>query len=152
MGRSIDRVTLVLVSISAALSLARGEVTKARQDSAGGVVTITKLKLEAEASLNVPYEGSRPEVRSDFPAGFFPAVGSGLAFRGKVADGGFELWVVTDRGPNGDGPTAPAAAGSNETGAGKVFPAPSFAPSVGVVTVARGHAVLKSMQPLTRGD
>ena len=54
---------------------------------------------------------------------------------------------MTDRGPNGDGPNIPALNGSGTIGA-KIFPSPSFAPSVGIITVGKNGAVLTSSMPL----
>ena len=59
----------------------------------------------------MPYEGSNEKIRADFPHGFLPAYGSGLAFKGTAADGALEFYAITDRGPNGDGPTAPVPGG-----------------------------------------
>ena len=152
MKHSNLRVVLVVAALATPIPPARCEVTKAKQNCADGAVTITKLTISVDPSLYVRYEGSRREVQADFPSGFVPAVGSGLAFRGKAADGALEFWALTDRGPNGDGPTAPREPTSNETGAGKIFPAPSFAPSIGLLTVGRGAAGLKTLKPLTLAD
>jgi hypothetical protein len=112
-------------------------------------VSITRYQLQADKSFHVPYEGSNPAIQADFADGFLPAYGSGLAFKGKAADGTLEFYAITDRGPNGDGPNAPvpgAAAGTLNIS--KVFPAPSFAPSFGLVSVGKAGAVLKSSTPL----
>jgi hypothetical protein len=112
-------------------------------------VSITRYQLQADKSFNVPYEGSNAAIKADFADGFLPAYGSGLAFKGKAADGTLEFYAITDRGPNGDGPNAPvpgAAAGTLNIS--KVFPAPSFAPSFGLVSVGKTGAVLKSSTPL----
>ena len=71
----------------------------------------------------------QPATKADFPAGFLPAYGSGLAFKGKNADGLLEFYAITDRGPNGDGPLAPRP-GTGVPAETKVFPAPSFTPSI----------------------
>lgn len=112
-------------------------------------VSITRYQLQADKRFNVPYEGSNTTIKADFADGFLPAYGSGLAFKGKAADGTLEFYAITDRGPNGDGPNAPvpgAAAGT--VNISKVFPAPSFAPSFGVVSVGKAGAVLTSSTPL----
>ena len=112
-------------------------------------VSITRYQVQADKSFNVPYEGSSATIQANFPDGFLPAYGSGLAFKGKAADGSLEFYAITDRGPNGDGPNAPvpgAAAGTLNIS--KVFPAPSFAPSFGLVSVGKTGAVLKSSTPL----
>jgi hypothetical protein len=111
-------------------------------------VSVTRHQLQADRKFYVPYEGSNEKTRADFPDGFLPAYGSGLAFKGKAADGTLEFYAITDRGPNGDGPTAPVPGGAGATNISKVFPAPSFAPSFGVISVGRNGAVLQSSTPL----
>jgi hypothetical protein len=108
---------------------------------------VSRYQLQADAKYYVPYEGSNVNTRADFPNGFLPAYGSGLAFKGTAADGALEFYAITDRGPNGDGPTAPVP-GSGAPSISKVFPAPSFAPSFGVVRVGANGAVLQSSTPL----
>lgn len=121
--------------------------TASGTDSAGGTVAITKYQLQAAPSFYVPYEGSNAAAKKDFPNGFFPAVGSGLAFKGKTDDGTLEFWGITDRGPNGDSPNAPDPVNS-VVGLTKMFPAPSFTPSIGVIRINAKGAVLTSLMPL----
>ena len=110
-------------------------------------VSVTRHQLQADKKFYVPYEGSNEKTRAEFADGFLPAYGSGLAFKGMAADGALEFYAITDRGPNGDGPTAPVP-GTARTDISKVFPAPSFAPSFGVVTVGKNGAVLQSSTAL----
>lgn len=110
-------------------------------------LSVTRYQLQADARFYVPYEGSNAKTKADFPLGFLPAYGSGMAFKGKAADGALEFYAITDRGPNGDGPTAPVPGGAG-TNISKVFPAPSFAPSYGVIRVGSNGAVLHSSTPL----
>ncbi len=128
--------------------LGRGATSKSTQASAGGEVQITKYEVRAEASQYVPYEGSNAAAKKDFPLGFYPAVGSGLAFKGKAADGSLEFWGITDRGPNGDSPNAPRPDAAATTSITKMFPAPSFTPSIGVISVGHGGARITSLMPL----
>ncbi|MFO1252240.1 MAG: esterase-like activity of phytase family protein [Inhella sp.] len=128
--------------------LGRSGTSQSAQESAGGAVLITKYELQAEASQYVPYEGSNAAARKDFPQGFYPAVGSGLAFKGRAADGSLEFWGITDRGPNGDSPNAPRPDAPGSTSVTKMFPAPSFTPSIGVISVGSGGARLSSLLPL----
>lgn len=110
---------------------------------------ISRYQLQADAKYYVPYEGDNAKTRADFPNGFLPAYGSGLAFKGTAVDGALEFYAITDRGPNGDGPNAPVPGASAGTlNISKVFPAPSFAPSFGVVRVGANGAVLQSSTPL----
>ncbi|QFZ85333.1 esterase-like activity of phytase family protein [Variovorax paradoxus] len=114
-------------------------------------IAVTRYQLQAEARFHVPYEGDNPSIKADFPQGFLPAYGSGLAFKGKAEDGALEFYAITDRGPNGDGPTAPVpGAGDGVTSTSKVFPAPSFAPSFGIVRIGKTGAVLSTSVPLKR--
>jgi hypothetical protein len=129
-------------------ALGQADTSSSEQASAGGKVSITKYAVQAPASLYVPYEGSNTASKADFPDGLYPAIGSGLAFKGRAADGTLEFWGITDRGPNGDSPNAPLPSDATKTSATKMFPAPSFTPSIGVLSVGKGGAVLKSLLPL----
>jgi len=125
--------------------------TSASQTNALGSITasVTRYQLQADAKYYVPYEGSQAAVKADFPLGFLPAYGSGMAFKGKADDGTLEFYAITDRGPNGDGPTVPVPGdGTGATSVSKVFPAPSFAPSFGLVRVGKNGAVLTSSTAL----
>lgn len=130
--------------------LAAPVVEASAQTNALGTIGIgvTRYQLQAHASFNVPYEGDNEKTRADFPTGFLPAYGSGLAFKGMADDGKLEFYAITDRGPNGDGPTAPVPNGGGATNISKVFPAPSFAPSFGIVRIGKTGAVLASSLPL----
>ncbi|MGV7211638.1 esterase-like activity of phytase family protein [Oxalobacteraceae bacterium A2-2] len=110
-------------------------------------VTVTRYQIQAAASFYIPYEGSNAKVKEDFPLGFLPSFGSSLAYKGTNAAGELEFYGLTDRGPNGDGPNLPALSGSGVTGA-KIFPSPSFTPSIGVITVGKSGAVLSSVLPI----
>jgi hypothetical protein len=110
-------------------------------------VSVTRYQIQATASQYVPYEGSVAKVKEDFPLGFLPSYGSGLAFKGTAANGDLEFYGLTDRGPNGDGPNVPATTGTG-TSTSKIFSAPSFAPAFGVITVGKTGAVLTSSTPL----
>lgn len=121
-------------------------------NSLGSVsASVSRYQIQAAASFYVPYEGSNAEVKKEFPKGFLPSYGSGLSFKGKAADGTLEFYGITDRGPNGDGPKvpntalAPGASGSSDA---KFFPAPSFTPSIGVISVGKEGAILKSSIPI----
>lgn len=123
------------------------------QNNALGAVsaTVTRYQIQAADSFYVPYEGSIAAVKADFPKGFLPSYGSGLTFKGKASDGSLEFYGITDRGPNGDGPKVPNAmitTGSTGTSDGKFFPSPSFTPSIGVISVGKTGAVLKSTMPI----
>lgn len=129
-------------------ALGQSETTKVTQTSAGGQVAISKYMLSADTSLYIPYGGSNAAAKADFPNGFFPAVGSGLAFKGKASDGSLEFYGITDRGPNGDSPNAPTPADTSKTSISKMFPAPAFVPSIGLISIGSGGARIKSLMPL----
>ncbi|KQW99809.1 hypothetical protein ASC94_31010 [Massilia sp. Root418] len=110
-------------------------------------VTVTRYQIQADPKYYIPYEGSNAKVKEEFPLGFLPSFGSSLAFKGTNANGELEFYGLTDRGPNGDGPNVPALSGTGVTGA-KIFPSPSFTPSIGIVTVGNAGAVLTSVLPI----
>lgn len=151
-ARVIDdkRKTLAVEFFESGLAthLASVETSLSTQTSAGGAVQITKYILQADSKDFIPFEGSNAAVKSDFPQGFYPAVGSGLAFKGKAADGALEFYGITDRGPNGDSPNAPTVADPTKSGITKMFPAPNFAPAIGLISVGKSGALLKSRSPL----
>jgi hypothetical protein len=114
---------------------------------AAATVTVTRYQVQAANNFYIPYEGSNAKVKADFPLGFLPSYGSALAFKGMTANGDMEFYGLTDRGPNGDGPNVPNPGGSGTMGA-KIFPSPSFTPSIGIITVGKGGAVLNSTLPI----
>ena len=110
-------------------------------------VAVSVYVVGVAPGFHVPYEGLDPLVRDAFPDGFLPAYGSGLAFKGKDSDGAVEFWCLTDRGPNGEGPAAPSPDGAGHM-ASKLFPAPGFSPSIGVLRLAGGAAQLVARMPI----
>ena len=120
----------------------------AQSQSLGNVdVEVAQHVIEAPAQFYVPYEGANAQVQAEFPEGFLPSYGSGLAFKGKDADGALEFYCVTDRGPNGDGPNVLMPGGAGAMGS-KIFPAPSFTPSIGILRVTAAGAKLVSSIPI----
>ena len=112
-----------------------------------GSVAVTRYLIAAPAAFHVPYEGDNPLVKAAFPDGFLPSFGSGLAFKDKAANGELEFYCLTDRGPNGDGPIVSSPLGTMES---KIFPAPGFTPSIGVLRVdAKGAALVSCLPILT---
>jgi hypothetical protein len=110
-------------------------------------VTVTRYQIQADSKFHVPYEGANARIKGEFPNGFLPSYGSGLAYKGKNANGDLEFYGLTDRGPNGDGPLVPDPSGKGTIGS-KIFPSPSFTPSFGVITVGKNGAVLASSTPI----
>lgn len=116
-------------------------------------VTLTRYAVQAASAFYIPYEGTGNAVaKAEYANGFLPAYGSGLAFKGKLADGTLEFYAITDRGPNGDGPKIARSLVESATATGnsdaKIFPAPSFVPSLGIITLGKDGAVLKSRLPI----
>jgi hypothetical protein len=110
-------------------------------------VAVTRHVIDVPAAFNVPYEGANSLVQQEFPDGFSPSYGSGLAFKGVDAAGNLEFYCLTDRGPNGDGTRLPSPDGSGVTDS-KIFPAPRFIPSIGVFKVGIDGAVLAASWPI----
>lgn len=146
----LDRARTHFVEGTLGTRLGQGSnVSKVTQASVGGDITITRYQLSADPALFVPYGGSNADAKKDFASGFYPAVGSGLAFKGIAADGSLEFYGISDRGPNGDSPNAPIPGDAKgKTSISKMFPAPSFAPSIGLISVGKEGAVVKSLMTL----
>jgi hypothetical protein len=125
------------------------EVETFTQHTALGTVVakVRRFPVQVPAAFHVPYEGVNAAVMADFPEGFAPSYGSGLAFKGVNASGEPEFYCLTDRGPNGAGPFLPALDGAG-TSSSQIFPAPSFAPAIGVITLGPEAAVLRSTLPI----
>jgi len=128
-----------------ATALGEQETSSQTQSSAGGAIAVTKYTIGASDALHVPYPGSNAAIRADFPHGFFPAAGSGLAFKGKASDGTLSFYGVTDRGPNGD---APSKVTNPDGKASKAFPAPDFAPSIATIVLDRNGARIEQLLTL----
>ncbi|MBV1774219.1 esterase-like activity of phytase family protein [Burkholderiaceae bacterium DAT-1] len=126
--------------------------TVSQTQSLGTIIAgVSRYQIKAADSFYVPYEGTDARIKADFPKGFLPSYGSGLTFKGVAADGSLEFYGITDRGPNGDGPKVPASvlkAGATGTSDAKLFPSPSFTPSIGMISVSKEGAVLKSSMPI----
>ena len=119
-----------------------------QMSAAGAVHVDVSLHVVIAASrFHVPYEGANPLVNAAFPEGFLPSYGSGLAFKGKDAQGALEFYCLTDRGPNGDGPRVPSSEGGRDLDS-KLFPAPGFTPSVGIMRLSNEGAHLVARMPI----
>jgi hypothetical protein len=142
-----DRRTLVREHFEDTLNTKVGAPVNESFTQGAVSVTVTRYQIQAANSFYIPYEGHIAGVKADFPLGFLPSYGSSLAFKGTAANGDLEFYGLTDRGPNGDGPNVPSL-GGNGTTPSKIFPSPSFTPSVGIITVGKGGAVLTSVMPI----
>ena len=78
-----------------------------------------------KSSINTFSEG--------IPSGF----GSGIYFKEKDKSGNLYFYVISDRGPNGDGPIFLE---NGVKSASKFFPAPNFTPAIAVVKVGKDGA------------
>lgn len=146
-GVDDDRRQLVREHFEDTLASKVGTPLQETFTQAAATVTVTRYQVQAANSFYIPYEGGNAKVKADFPLGFLPSYGSALAFKGTNASGDLEFYGLTDRGPNGDGPNVPNPGGSGTVGA-KIFPSPSFTPSIGVITVGKAGAVLNSTLPI----
>jgi len=146
-GVDDDRRQLVREHFEDTLASKVGTPVQETFTQTAATVTVTRYQVQAANNFYIPYEGSNAKVKADFPLGFLPSYGSALAFKGSNANGDLEFYGLTDRGPNGDGPNVPNPSGSGTTGA-KIFPSPSFTPSIGIITVGKGGAVLNSTLPI----
>ncbi|WP_342120903.1 esterase-like activity of phytase family protein [Pseudoduganella sp. OTU4001] len=146
-GIDDDRRMLVREHFEDTLASKVGTPVQESFTQAAASVTVTRYQTQAANSFYIPYEGSNAKVKADFPLGFLPSYGSALAFKGTAANGDLEFYGLTDRGPNGDGPNVPNPNGSGTMGA-KIFPAPSFTPAIGIITVGKSGAVLSSSMPV----
>jgi hypothetical protein len=120
-------------------------VTTIKEAISGGSVTVSKHRVSVPTSMFVPYEGSSVELKAAFPKGFPLAVGSGMAVKSVNSDGSIDFYVLTDRGSNADGPNIMVGTSAYGT---KVFPAPSFVPTFGVMRLANGVATMQSITPM----
>lgn len=86
--------------------------------------------------LRVPFSESKEGY---FEGGLVTGFGSAVTFKGFDEEGNPQFYAITDRGPNADAPKYQN--GENVTEA-KIFPSPSFTPSIGILTIKDGKAVV----------
>jgi hypothetical protein len=92
---------------------------------------------------HIPYDGP---FKALFPEGLLPELGAGLARGEKAADGTVTLYVVTGRGPTADSPKLEDA--NEKKHPTRAFLAPSFNPSIGVLSVNQARAQLVRLIPI----
>lgn len=95
---------------------------------------ITKYLVTVPQKYYVKYQGPN---QTNFPQGFLTGFGSGLTLKAINKDGSIDFYGITDRGPNGDGPTYQAGA---ESFSSKFFPTPEFQPQISIIHVKDGKA------------
>jgi hypothetical protein len=132
-------------SFESSLAAMGRSVTTTKEAISGGDVVVSKHRVSVPTSINVPYEGSSTDLKAAFPKGFPLAVGSAMALKSINSDGSIDFYVLTDRGSNADGPNIVVGGSTYGT---KVFPAPGFAPTFGVLRLANGVATVTSITPL----
>ena len=132
-------------SFESSLAALGRSVTTIKEAISGGSVTVSKHRVNVPTNMFVPYEGSSVDLKASFPKGFPLAVGSAMTLKSVNIDGSIDFYVLTDRGSNADGPNI--MVGTNTYGT-KVFPAPSFVPTFGVMRLANGVATMQSITPI----
>ena len=85
-----------------------------------------------------------------FPDGLKTGFGSAITFKDYDADGNPQFYGVTDRGPSLDVPEDAELAEEYE--AAKIFPSPDFCPSIGIITLKNGEAVVEEFIPQKNTD
>lgn len=98
---------------------------------------VTKYVISVDEKFNLPYDGKN---KKDFPKGIkLGALGSGLTVKSYNKDGSIDFYMITDRGPNADGPDY-----NNGTTklSSKFFLSPSFQPKIAVVHMMGGKATV----------
>ncbi len=85
-----------------------------------------------------------------FPDGIKTGFGSAITFKGYDAEGNPQFYGVTDRGPSLDVPEDAELSGTYD--AAKIFPTPDFTPSIGIITIKGGEAIVEESIPLKNAD
>ncbi|MFD1427478.1 hypothetical protein JOD24_003210 [Kroppenstedtia sanguinis] len=97
---------------------------------------ITKHVIKVDKSLNVPYDSKNKAL---FPDGLPIGLGSGMTIKSLKKNGDLELYFLTDRGPNADGPKYKDEAQEAKT---ILFPTPHFTPQIGTATVTKNGVIV----------
>lgn len=107
--------------------------------------TATVYSIAVDSSLYTAFAESTEDYFSD---GFKTGFGSGLTFKGYDEEGNPQFYGITDRGPSLDLPLEDGTV-SDST---KIFPAPDFTPSIGIITIKDGEAVVEDAITLKDED
>ncbi len=102
------------------------------------VKNVSKYEVNVNEKLFVPYEKS---AKGYFEKGFTTGYGSGITFKGLDSSRNPQFYAISDRGPNADGPSYTR---NDETLPAKFFPSPKFNPSIAILTIKNGKAVVDS--------
>ncbi len=98
-------------------------------------------------ALYTKFDGS---AEGYFADGLKTGFGSAITFKGYDAEGNPQFYGATDRGPSLDVPED--AALQKDYDAAKIFPAPDFTPSIGVITIKNGEAAVEESITLKNTD
>ena len=118
--------------------------TADRVDASGRPVEVTRLSYDPDRQGAVAYPGPIALTQREFPQGFPLSIGSGLSLKSRQGDR-IELWALSDRGPNGEGPLVDG----HES---KLFPAPDYNPAFGVIRIEDGRVRLISITAIRRAE
>ncbi|WP_051259044.1 esterase-like activity of phytase family protein [Chitinibacter tainanensis] len=111
-----------------------GEAFRAESVNHPQVAAVERYALQSPAKFNLLYSGA---FASEFPQGLPFAPGSGLAFKGKDAQGNLLFWATGDRGPNGDAPRVQEGGKKLES---KIFLTPDYQPRFAQIKLVRGKS------------
>ncbi|MBF0480587.1 MAG: esterase-like activity of phytase family protein [Desulfovibrionaceae bacterium] len=103
-----------------------------------------RFAVEIEKTDYVPCQG---QACNEFPDGFAPGVGAGLAPLADKTGGGKLFITVSGRGPSAEGPRF-LDKNDRLAGAGRFFPAPAFSPCLAVLEIGETGAKLARTIPL----
>ena len=107
----------------------------------GDKVVIHAIPLTFEdPSTRILLTSSSARTQAHFQRGLPRAMGSGLVLKPSPA-GTLSFWVLSDRGPNADGPKVQGVDS-------KLFPLPDYAPLMGTLTLTGHDGTLSDLYPL----
>lgn len=92
--------------------------------------------ITVQDELKVPFSES---TENYFAGGLVTGFGSAVTFKGFDQEGNPQFYAITDRGPNAD---APQYNHGEKVTEAKIFLCPEFTPSIGVLTIKDGAAVV----------
>ena len=98
---------------------------------------VTQYVVSIPQQFYVKYQGNHQQ---NFPNGFKTGFGSGIALKSVGKDGSAEFYMISDRGPNADGPLVKNQKG---TFSGKFFPSPAFQPTIAVGVLKAGNVTVR---------
>lgn len=103
------------------------------------------IKYEIKERETDLIKTSSTNFEKGIPTGF----GSGIFFKEKDKSGNLYFYVISDRGPNGDGPLYDDSITKSSS---KFFPSPQFTPTVAIVKVDKNTATVNDTIEIKVGD